>query len=477
MLNTLDKTSRTAEAPPGLAWEEARGWAETRRTRSLVARPASIEECLRVIRHARSEGLTICPRGGGYSYADMILNDGQILLDTCRMNRLLRWEEDSGHLTVEPGVTLGQMLRQGLPAGWTVPASVGGLGLTAAGGVSNDVHGKDCWKLGNFGEHVIQLKLLTAEGRILEVSRRSHPELFRAVVGGMGLLGVIAEVTLQLQRVPSPFVEVETQPARCLAELLEIFECSLAHSDFIVAWVDAFAAGDHLGRGFVTTARWVEADRQMDKQEFFSTLEVPSRLFGVLPARATWRTLRSLYGPTLVRQANRVQYWMTWATGRRRKKHLFTDYNFMHNRIPHLKEIYRPHGLLEFQPLIPRKNALKGIAEIFRLCQREGTQSLLCGLKLHRADDFFLSYSGDGYSFGIDVARRGRDSRTLERFARGLYERVAEMGGRVYLAKDEMLGRDIFERMYPAFPEFLRAKRAVDPEGLFASDMYRRLMS
>jgi len=149
----------------------------------------------------------------------------------------------------------------------------------------------------------------------------------------------------------------------------------------------------------------------------------------------------------------------------------------MHNRIPHLKEIYRPHGLLEFQPLIPRKNALEGISEIFRLCQQEGTQSLLCGLKLHRADDFFLSYSGDGYSFGIDVARRGRDSQALHRFARTLYETVADLGGRVYLAKDELLPQDIFKRMYPALPEFLQIKRVVDPEGLFASDMYRRLMS
>ena len=476
MLTALDKTNRETEAPPGLAWEEAFGWAETRRTRSLVARPASVEECLRVIRFARSEGLTICPRGGGYSYADMILNDGQILLDTCRMDRILRWDEKEGVLTVEPGVTLGQMLRRSLPAGWTIPASVGGLGLTAAGGVSNNVHGKDCWKLGNFGEHVLELKLLTAEGQILEVSRRSHPELFRAVVGGMGLLGVIVEMTFRLQRVPSPFVEVENRPARSLKELLEIFEASLNQADFAVAWVDAFAAGNHLGRGFVTTARWVESDRKMDEQEFLSTLEVPSRLFGVLPARATWKAFRPFYGPALVRRANAVQHWMARSAGRTRRRQLFTDYNFMHNRIPHLKEIYRPHGLLEFQPLIPRENALEGISEIFRLCQREGTQSLLCGLKLHRSDDFFLSYSGAGYSFGIDVARRGRDPRRLDRFARGLYEKVIGLGGRIYLAKDELLPRDIFKRMYPAFPEFLRIKRSVDPEGLFASDMYRRLM-
>ncbi len=58
---------------------------------------------------------------------------------------------------------------------------------------------------------------------------------------------------------------------------------------------------------------------------------------------------------------------------------------------------------------------------------------------------------------------------------RGLDETVASVGGRVYLAKDARLGRDVFRTMYPRLAEFEAVRRRVDPEGVLASDLARRL--
>jgi decaprenylphospho-beta-D-ribofuranose 2-oxidase len=180
--------------------------------------------------------------------------------------------------------------------------------------------------------------------------------------------------------------------------------------------------------------------------------------------------------PRYLKIVNAINYFLSKTRDNKKQIILFTDYNFMHNKIPDIKDVYRPHGFLEFQPLIPRKSSVKAVNEIFRLCRKHNCQSLLCGVKAHKEDDYILSYSGDGYSIGIDIQIRGRRQEHIKKFVRELFEYTLENGGKTFLAKDEMLPRDIFERMYPNYNEFLHIKALLDPPGLFKSDMYRRLL-
>jgi len=87
-----------------------------------------------------------------------------------------------------------------------------------------------------------------------------------------------------------------------------------------------------------------------------------------------------------------------------------------------------------------------------------------------------LSYSGDSYSVGIDIQVRGRDMERVGKFAEALFKFIEHCGGKTFLAKDEMLSRNLFQKMYPMYGEFLKVKRQLDPDELFVSDMYRRLM-
>ena len=134
-------------------WEVGRGYAETRETKSLVAYPTSIEECLELIEVCKKNGLSICPRGNGYTYGDMILNDGQVILDLSHMDRILSWNEDQGVIIVQPGARFSDIFSTVLPYNWSLSSCPGGMGITIGGAVSNNVHGKDSWKQGNFGDH------------------------------------------------------------------------------------------------------------------------------------------------------------------------------------------------------------------------------------------------------------------------------------------------------------------------------------
>lgn len=460
-----------------MRWESVQAFAGTSRTKSLVVYPHSIEECRAVIAHAKKEKRTVCPRGSGYTYGDMILNHGHLILNTSRMRRVIEWDPESGRMVVEPGVRFSDVFGLGLLTNWTLGACPGGMAVTIGGALSNNVHGKDSWKCGNFGDQVVECKLLLADGSIRTVRRDQDKEFFGAIAGGMGLLGVLTEITLQLRKVPSAYVEVTTIPSRHISQTVELLEGSRSKSDFSVAWVDAFARGPSLGRGFVTYARWLEGGRRATKEELAASLRMPTRIFDILPAKPTWRMLRPFFNPWGIKMVNRAMYQATRMQGRTSSTLLFTDYNFMHNKIPEMNQVYAPQGFLEFEPLLPRKDGTRHLTELLGLCQRSHGQSLLCAVKMHSADDYPLSFSGDGYSIGIDIQLRGRREQEVHAIAKDIFGYTRACGGKIYLAKDERLTPELFRQMYPRTNEFLQIKRRLDPDSIFSSDMFRRLFS
>lgn len=463
----------TAPAAPILRAETVRAFAGTRTTTSLVARPRSITECQEVLAQARRDSRTVLPRGSGYTYGDMILNAGHIVLDTNAMCRIRTWDAVRGIIVVEPGVQFRDVFTVALPAGWTLPACPGGMSVTIAGALSNNVHGKDAWRVGNFGDHVRAATLLTADGALVTIDRSDAR--FRAVPGSMGLLGVLVEITLQLLPVPSPFVEVTTTPSRSIAATVALLEASRETEHFAVAWVDAFARRPQLGRGFVTTARWITSDEVPARERYAAALAKPTRVFGLLPARPTWRCARPFFRPMGIRVANELLYRRASAAGIRSQVMLFTEYNFMHNNIPGLEQVYQPEGFLEFEPLVPRGDGVRSLEALLTRCQELDASSLLCAVKMHRADDYAVSYAGDGYSIGIDVALRGRSPAAVSRIVEAIFALTRSLGGIIYLGKDERLTRADARAMYPHADVLFALKRALDPDGRFASDMYRRL--
>jgi FAD/FMN-containing dehydrogenase len=108
-----------------------------------------------------------------------------------------------------------------LPRGWFPPVTPGTRFVTIGGCVACDVHGKNHHRDGSFGSFVERLVVEVADGREVECGPHRERELFLATVGGMGLTGLITEVTLRLQPVESGWMVVETAPVAGLAAMLD----------------------------------------------------------------------------------------------------------------------------------------------------------------------------------------------------------------------------------------------------------------
>jgi decaprenylphospho-beta-D-ribofuranose 2-oxidase len=452
--------------------ETVAGWTLASSHEADIAYPSHVEDLPKLLQHVRRQGKSVTLRGAGFSYADEITNRGGIIINLSRMNRILNWDPTNGQLTVEPGVNFEQALLRILPDGWIVPAVPGIKGVTMAGAVSNNVHGKNGWRAGNFGDAVISFTLLTSDGGQQTCTRANHPELFRAVIGGLGLLGILTQVTLQCQRIPSPYLRVRRYTVPNLSRLLETLAQERACSPYHIAWVDCYARGRFLGRGTMEVGEFIDAPagRRADPLRPIST-----DLLGLIPRSRMWPVLRPFFGTLSVRALNTFKYHKdSLQTGRERIDN-FLAFNYPLEKIPDWRQLFRPHGYHELEPIIPFEKCEAAFRRMIEMTQAYGHPSHLTAIKSHRADDFLLTYSSNGCSIGIDLPIRPSRQRELADLFQRMLEVVLEAGGKQYLAKDDILTAAQFRRMYPQWQTFHEIKKTYDPALLFQSDMYRRL--
>ncbi len=128
---------------------------------------------------------TVLPFGYGRSYGDSCLKQDGILLDASHLNRFISFDEQTGVLCCEAGVSLADILEVMVPRGWFIPVSPGTTFVSVGGAIANDVHGKNHHRAGTFGCHVVRLKLLRSNGERLVCSPTENADLFAATIGGL----------------------------------------------------------------------------------------------------------------------------------------------------------------------------------------------------------------------------------------------------------------------------------------------------
>jgi FAD/FMN-containing dehydrogenase len=453
------------------------GFGGSVRALSRSVSPASVEELARVFSDARHEGLHISFRGAGRSYGDASLHAGQLAVDGRAMRRLLSFDRERGIVEAEGGLSIGELWRSTIADGWWPAVVPGTMHPTLAGAAAMNIHGKNCYRLGPFGDHVLELDLLTASGELRTLSGEREPELFRAVIAGLGLLGAITRVKLRMKRVASGHLRVRPLFTRTLAEMFDVFAERTPAADYAVGWVDCFAGGGMLGRGIVHTANHVAAadDPQGPASLSVQAQELPGSMFGV-PRALIPMFMQPFTNDLGMRLVNQMKYALPEPVGKDGSYlQSHAGFAFLLDYIPDWRLAYGPGGFIQVQLFAPDAHARAVFGEALRLCQRRGVVSYLGVFKRHRADDFLLSHGLDGWSLALDF-KVPRDAGKLWATAADLTKLVLEAGGTFYPAKDQVVDADSFARSLGSRLVRLREiRRMVDPGGLFANDQARRL--
>ena len=406
----------------------------------------------------------VIARGQGRSYGDASLNENGRVLLTERVNRLLKLDAERGILLAEAGATLADILDVIVPKGWFLPVTPGTKFVSLGGCVAADVHGKNHHRDGSFGDHVLGMEMILADGKKVLCSPTEKPALFWATVGGMGLTGIIGEVALKLTPIESGYVVVRHHAATDLEQLFKLLENPELDDRYTVAWLDNLASGKSLGRGIAMFGH------HATKEEIPTGLENPPKIkhgpsipFD-FPAFAL--------NPLSIGAFNALYYSREC---KKREPFLssYDPYFYPLDAIGNWNRMYGKRGFVQYQCVIPSASAFDGIKTLLEKLSASKRPSFLAVLKRFGAQSKgLLSFPMAGYTLALDMPIRDQ----------GLFDLLDELdsivlkhGGRIYLAKDARLSAESFRAMYPRYSDWLQVKNAVDPKNIFSSNLSCRL--
>jgi FAD/FMN-containing dehydrogenase len=344
-----------------------------------------------------------------------------------------------------------------------------------------NVHGKNAWKVGTIGDNIQEFEILLPDGRTLSCSREENKELFFGAIGGIGMLGTIISLKINLKRIYSGLLEVHALASRNLTEMFQQFDEHLSNSDYLVGWIDAFAKGDSLGRGQIHRANYLSPGQDLTPKETLQPnfQHLPDRMFSVIPRSLMWRMMRPFLNDPGSKIVNMGKYLTSRISHDSQFRQSHVAFHFLLDYIPDWKLSYGPGGLVQYQCFVPKENALVAFQEILERCQMRKIVNYLSVLKRHRPDNFLISHGVDGYSLAMDFRVTAQRRKQLQTLAAELDEIVIEAGGRFYLAKDSTLHPETINAFLgkDTVQKFNELKKRYDPEMRLQTNMWRRLFA
>ncbi|WP_037575552.1 FAD-binding protein [Phaeacidiphilus oryzae] len=448
------------------------GWGRTAPSAATLRKAATAADAVAAVAAARAgSGRGLVARGLGRAYGDAAQNAGGLVLDMTGMTRVLALDAAAGTVTCEAGVSLHKLMESLLPLGWFVPVTPGTRYVTLGGAIGADIHGKNHHVSGSFTRHVTRLDLLTADGSVRTVAPDGPtPEdaaLFRATAGGMGLTGVVLSAEIRLHPVQTSLMSVDTERARDLDDLMERLAATDHRYRYSVAWIDLLARGARTGRSVLTRGDHATPDQLPAGRRAADPLAFRPGTLPPAPRGIPGGLLR----PSTVGLFNELWY---RRAPRERRGQLQRIPAFFHplDGLPEWNRIYGRAGFVQYQFVVgfDQEAALRRIVERI---SRHGCPAFLAVLKrFGEGDSGWLSFPAPGWTLALDVPA-GLPG--LGGLLDELDQEVVSAGGRIYLAKDSRLRPELLPAMYPRLDDFRSLRARIDPEGVFTSDLARRL--
>jgi FAD/FMN-containing dehydrogenase len=440
-----------------------------------VVAPASVDALQETIRRAAIEGRTLSIAGGRHAMGGQQFGAGTDLIDTTAMKRVLGFDRTRGLVEVEAGIQWPELIaylvraQAGAATSWgIVQKQTGADRLCLGGALAANVHGRGL-RFKPIVADVEAFTLVDATGELRTCSRTENAELFRLAIGGYGLFGCIASVTLRLapRRRLERVVEIID-----VADLLPALERRIAdgflYGDCQYA-TDA-ASPDFLRRGVFSCYRPVDERGPLPAAKELS-LDDWNRL--VYLSHTDKRRAFELYGAYYL-STNGQRYWSD--------THQLSVYvDDYHTSLDQRLGTREPATEVISEVYVRRPALSRFLAEVRKDFRAHDVDVIYGTIRLIEKDDeTFLPWAREAYACVIvnlhAVHSRAGIARARRAFRR-LIDLALDHGGSYFLTYHRFAERRQVEAAYPRFVEFLREKRRHDPGERFQSEWYRHYRS
>jgi len=410
-----------------------------------------------------AEGAPLIARGNGRAYGDSALNRRRTV-SMRHFDRMLDFDGETGVLTAEAGVLLGDVIAALLPRGWFPAVTPGTKFVTLGGMAAANVHGKNHHLDGGFRNFVDWVEVMGPTGEIVHAAPDENPELFDWTLGGMGLTGVIVRLAMRLRRVETGWIRQRAIAAPDLSAAMAAFETG-QDAPYSVAWIDCLGSGARLGRSVVMLGEHAPLDGLPTR---FRRLpyglpprrgrHVPFNAPGFALNRWTVATFNALYYRMGGRRTGTA--YVPW-----------DSYFYPLDSVLGWNRIYGRRGFLQFQCVLPDSTAREGLTALLKTIAGSGQGSFLAVLKKMGADGGRFSFPMPGYTLALDFPVSDKVLRLMDELDRITLDHQ----GRFYLAKDARLAADTLHAADPRAGDFASMRRRTGAAAAFASLQSERL--
>jgi FAD/FMN-containing dehydrogenase len=438
--------------------------------RVLEPRPA--DEAAAAVAQARARGQALAVCGARHAMGgQQFLTDG-LLLDTRHLNHVRWFDRNEALIELGAGATWPDVIRGYLalqrgpaPAYGIRQKQTGADRLTLGGAVSANMHGR-VLAAQPFVADIEELEVITAAGELTRCSRRQNPQLFRHVVGGYGLFGVVTAVTLRLV----PRVKVERCVARLeIEELIDAFDERIAaghlYGDFQFATSPHSA--DFLRTGVLSSYRPVAAERRIpDDQRRLSQRDWNELLrLAHTDKRAAFQQFIEFYLAT-----NGQVYWSDT-----HQLNLYLEE--YHGALDHrLGAAVRGSEMIT-ELFVPRTRLVAFMNDVRRDFRMHAVDFIYGTIRLIEAEqDTALPWARQDWAcvvFNLHIDHRAEDLARAAAHFRRLVDHALRQGGSFFLTYHRFASAAQLRAAHPGIHDFLAAKEAMDPAGVLQSDWYR----
>jgi FAD/FMN-containing dehydrogenase len=396
---------------------------------------------------------TFLPRGLGRSYGDVCVNDGGALLHTFRRDRLLAFDAVHGVLTCEAGASLADIIQVMLPLGWFPCVVPGTRYVTVGGAIANDVHGKNHHIAGTFGQSVQSIRLRRTDGESRDIEHGDS--LSASTIGGLGLTGLIEEATIRLNCLPGPGIEQDTLLFGGDGNIdgYLALDAESAQWEYTVGWIDTLDRGL---RGVFFRGKHCDGPNEWltpKPARLTLPMDAPQWALGRWSAKA----FNALYYRSQAMRASQRQTLPVW------------QFFFPLDAVNQWNRAYGKRGFVQYQFVVPTHAARETVPRILAHLREANVASYLAVIKTFGAlaSPGLMSFPMAGTTVALDIpAPTAEDLRALDRTD----AMVADVGGRVYPAKDSRMSAAMFQRFFPQWRELENAR---DPA--ISSSFWRRV--
>ena len=426
------------------------GWGNNNFTNSKIYFPKNLSEIKNLIK-----AKTIA-RGLGRSYGDSSIQPKSTIITT-KLNKVINFNSTKGFLEAEAGISIEEILNLIVEKGWFLPVTPGSKQITLGGMVASDVHGKNHHNSGSFKNHIINLKVVNKEKKLINCTAKSNKRLFNYTIGGMGLSGIIYSCKFKLKKISSNIIIQEKIKNNNLRQTINSIKKS-QNWDYNVAWIDTSAKKEQLGRSILTRGKF--SNTILKKNRFNKTINKKILIPKIFP---NW-----FLNSFCIKILNNLYYNFT---SLKKINTNIDSFFYPLDRISNWNIAYGNRGFISYQCLIPHKNSYNIINKILTKIKKNKIYSFVSVLKSMGKKDGNLSFGNHGFTLVFDFPLYKNINIILD-VIDGI---VLKSGGRIYLTKDSRINKQLFKKINKEFNNKNYKKFRIKNKLIFSSLQSERL--